>query len=339
MDVQATAADAFAHLGYDTQPMHEGKSGEADLLLEPAGVRQPLHLLYRSLVDEPAAGRLANDADKRSVATVVVSDRVTNAGRALLTARGVGYLDLRGRLVIRRNNLLIDAHLERSASRPKRSNAFAGNVGLEVAAAILMRPYEKLSVRSIARTIGRSPSAVSDVLAALRDDALIDTERTIPPQELFWATAEYWKTPAVDLAAAPDPADPTQALPLKLGLDDVQSQAGWAVAGSSAALAYGAPIAARADQPLDFYVPDDAIARRAVALLGTAPTPASAKAVVRVAPVPAVVRQRVSGAAFGHQSWPLAHPVFVALDLAQDVGRGREILGGWTPPEGWTRVW
>jgi hypothetical protein len=37
--------------------------------------------------------------------------------------------------------------------------------------------------------------------------------------------------------------------------------------------------------------------------------------------------------------WPLAHPVFVALDLAQDTGRGREILDAWTPPERWARVW
>jgi hypothetical protein len=36
--------------------------------------------------------------------------------------------------------------------------------------------------------------------------------------------------------------------------------------------------------------------------------------------------------------WPVAHPLFVALDLAQDTGRGREILDAWTPTEG-TRVW
>jgi len=36
---------------------------------------------------------------------------------------------------------------------------------------------------------------------------------------------------------------------------------------------------------------------------------------------------------------PLAAPLFVALDLAQDVGRGREILNTWDPPEGWARVW
>jgi hypothetical protein len=35
----------------------------------------------------------------------------------------------------------------------------------------------------------------------------------------------------------------------------------------------------------------------------------------------------------------LAHPLFVALDLAADPGRGREILDGWTPPADVARVW
>ena len=32
-------------------------------------------------------------------------------------------------------------------------------------------------------------------------------------------------------------------------------------------------------------------------------------------------------------------PLFVALDLAQDPGRGKEVLSDWTPPEPWHRVW
>jgi len=37
--------------------------------------------------------------------------------------------------------------------------------------------------------------------------------------------------------------------------------------------------------------------------------------------------------------WPAVHPVFVALDLAVDPSRGREILDGWSPPEPFHRVW
>ena len=36
--------------------------------------------------------------------------------------------------------------------------------------------------------------------------------------------------------------------------------------------------------------------------------------------------------------FPVANHVVVALDLAQDLGRGREILEGWNP-EGHVRVW
>ena len=67
-------------------------------------------------------------------------------------------------------------------------------------------------------------------------------------------------------------------------------------------------------------------------------TASQAQVTVRVAPVPAVVKNRVDLDA-NPTEWPLAHPLFVALDLAQDVDRGREILSTWTPNEGWTRVW
>ncbi len=40
------------------------------------------------------------------------------------------------------------------------------------------------------------------------------------------------------------------------------------------------------------------------------------------------------------ETWPLAQPLFVALDLAQDLDRGRAILDTWTPPPGaGQRVW
>jgi hypothetical protein len=58
---------------------------------------------------------------------------------------------------------------------------------------------------------------------------------------------------------------------------------------------------------------------------------------LRVAPVPLATRSRIDLS--GPPKWPLAHPLFVALDLAQDIGRGREILEAWNPDERWTRVW
>jgi hypothetical protein len=107
---------------------------------------------------------------------------------------------------------------------------------------------------------------------------------------------------------------------------------------SVAAAAYGAPVALRSGQLLDFFVPDQSTLRRATTLLGAATTTSQAQATLRVAPVPAVVKNRVD-LDTDSTEWPLAHPLFVALDLAQDVGRGREILDAWTPDGGWTRVW
>ena len=106
----------------------------------------------------------------------------------------------------------------------------------------------------------------------------------------------------------------------------------------AAAVAYGAPVAVRSGQALDFFVPDETIVRRAATLLGVAASPPEGGATLRVAPVPAVVQQRMDLRGSGAE-WPLAHPLFVALDLAQDQGRGREIVDSWTPDDRWTRVW
>jgi hypothetical protein len=130
----------------------------------------------------------------------------------------------------------------------------------------------------------------------------------------------------------------TMAEPLRLGIHDVENTVGWALTDSATAVAYGAPLAVRTGVLLDFYVPDQAILRRATTLLGAASSRSQARCAIRAAPVPAACSHRVDLATNPFE-WPLAHPVFVALDLAQDAGRGREILDAWTPPERWARVW
>jgi hypothetical protein len=105
-----------------------------------------------------------------------------------------------------------------------------------------------------------------------------------------------------------------------------------------AAAAYGAPLAVGSGQIYDFFVPSQSIVRRAVTLLGAASSPSQARCTVRIAPVPAICSRRIE-ADTNPTQWPLAHPLFVALDLAQDLGRGREILDAWTPPGRWVRVW
>lgn len=165
---------------------------------------------------------------------------------------------------------------------------------------------------------------------------------------MFWETGSTWHSSDVPLADLPRPGDGSVNTGLQIGLQDATKQTGWALTDTLAEAAYGAPIAARSDYPRDFCVPSQASPRRAALLMGTASESARRRACVRIAPVPIIGRSRVdpadreadpAGWGTCGQHWPLAKPLFVALDLAQDPGRGREVLDGWDPPRPWPRVW
>ncbi len=337
MALEPLITEAFAELGLAVR-FHVTNRAATELVLTDQGVRMSVQLLRRALVDAATADRMLADAQPSGGVVFVVADRVTGDARGVLTSRGAGYLDLRGHLALRAEGLVIDADVQPVHQRPPRSGALAGNVGLEVAVSALMSPLRPAAVREVARSLGRSPSTVSEVLSALRRDDLVDERNTLVGTGLFWQVADRWPTRRTYLTQAPTPNDVNLAQALRLGRDDVEHEPGWALTDSAAAAAYGAPLAVRAGQTLDFFVPSDVIARRAVTLLGAAASHSQAQASIRVAPVRAVVDQRANTAT-NATHWPLAHPVFVALDLAQDAGRGREILEGWTPPQEWTRVW
>ena len=180
---------------------------------------------------------------------------------------------------------------------------------------------------------------MSEVLKALKEDSLVESATSRPTPELFWGVAEVWPAKRVSLAGAPEVGNGPVNEALQLGFDDVDGAIGWAMTDTLAAAAYGAPVAARADRAPDYFVPTDAILRRARTLLGVAATPGEARATVRVAPVPEVCGRRVDATRWSGETRPLAAPLFVALDLAQDPGRGREVLDGWTPREFGRRVW
>ena len=338
MDTEDFVVDAFAQLGIESRLLVGAPSGGADLVLDPDGIELKIEVKQRSLVTDDVAKRLLAESTAADTTLLVVGDRVTDAARKVLTARRGGYLDLRGRLALRTNNLVIDAEVPSVNERSERTDALSGKAGLEVATALLMQPERVAAVRELARELGRSPSTVSEVLATLRRDGLTDTANTVNGTDLFWRVVDRWSSPRTLLAHLPVPGEGALTAPLRLGLGDVELEPGWALTDSAAAAAYGAPLALRSGQTLDFYVPDQSVIRRATTLLGVAQSPSQAQAVVRVAPVPAVVQRRVDLAG-SPVEWPLAHPLFVALDLAQDVGRGREILDAWTPDDRWTRVW
>jgi hypothetical protein len=203
----------------------------------------------------------------------------------------------------------------------------------------MLKPDKLPSVRSLARTLGRSPSTISEALAGLRDHGLVTAAGSPVVPALFWETAEAWQTPfAADLARQPIP-DERLATALRLGFQHPSDETGWALTESRAAAAYGAPIAIGSAYPPDFYVPDKVVAQRATRLLGIATDPDSRAARIRVAPIKTVCSRREDMSDETNEELPLAHPLFVALDLAADPTRGREVLDGWTPPQRFARVW
>jgi DNA-binding transcriptional ArsR family regulator len=338
VDTEVLLIDALAELGVQARQAVGVPDEGIDLVIEPGETR--VRVKRRVLVTDEVARRLLAETPRPPDSVLlVVGDRVTETARRLLTGHRAGYYDLRGHLALRSDSVVIDADVEPVSGRAERVNALSGNAGLEVATALLMEPAAGVAVRELARRLGRSASTVSEVLAALRRAGLVDDRHRVEGTQLFWQVADRWPAARVHLARLPMPGDDaTISKPLRLGLGDAENTIGWALTESAAAVVYGAPLAVRTGQLLDFYVPDQATLRRATALLGSASLRPQARCAVRVAPVPAACSHRVDLVTNPFE-WPLAHPVFVALDLAQDVGRGREILDVWTPPERWARVW
>ena len=317
----------------------EADSGVDLVLVNPAGGRILVRLKRISLAAaDGLEHRLDTWAGRGPGIRVLVADRVTEQARQILRAAGWGWLDLRGHLRLAGAGLLVDTNVPRLSPAPDRPVPLTGRVSEEVAALMLLRPTEPASVREIARTIGRSASTVSTAIADLRGAGLVDEHRRPAVPDLFWQLADRWNAMRADLGRAPTAggAGPVNDA-LRLGLDDVEATTGWALSDSVAAAAYGAPIGIRADHPPDLYVPDQVVLRRAVQLLGAAQSHESRAATIRVAPFPLVCARRV---AWPGVTWPLVRPLFVALDLAADPGRGAEVLASWTPPpEAGARVW
>jgi hypothetical protein len=341
MNTRSLVVDALEHLGVDAR-LPDGFGDASDsrgdlLLVEPDGISTLVDLKRQALVDEKTAERLLAGHAATGGVLLVVADRVTESARRALSVAGAGYYDLRGHLALHARGLVLNAQVPAVKERPTRTDALAGKAGLEVATALLMAPDRRVAVRELARDLGRSASTVSNVLTALKYDDPIDEANAVTDTNLFWHVAQRWPSKRAHLARAPHPEDSSLASPLRFGTH-IEDPVGWALTDSAAANAYGAPLASRADQVLDFFVADESVLRRAINLLGISDSPLHVRATIRLAPVPAAVRHRVHPADSPHE-WPLAHPLFVALDLAQDRGRGREILEAWTPAEPWHRVW
>ena len=340
------AVDAFIaaaqSLALDVRPV-DGDSGIDAVVVLPGDVSLVVEVRSTSLVTaDSAAGQLRRWSKnvRADAVPLVVADRITADGRAQLNQGGWSWLDLRGHMKMTGPGLFVDADVPALVKPRRAREGLTGQVGVELAALLLFHPTRQVGVREAAAELTRSPSSISDAFAAMLAAGLVDRHRMPAVPELFWELAEHWRPAGEDVASIPRENRDRENSVLHIGFEDVESTVGWALTDTVAAARYGAPVSMRTEHPPDFYVPDQSTLRRAVRMLGPAATSAERAGRVRVAPVPLVCTRRIDGALRGiNESWPLANPLFVALDLAQDPGRGREILDMWTPGEPWHRVW
>ncbi|HEU0131150.1 MAG TPA: tetratricopeptide repeat protein [Mycobacteriales bacterium] len=251
---------------------------------------------------------------------VVVADAVPEWFRHELRRRGWGWLDRRGHLRVVAPGLDIETDLATATTRQRRRRLFSA-VGTDVAFELLVHPEEKATVRGLARATGRSPSQVSTVLAAFRENGFVTADGAVAATELFPELAAHWRPERHHVDALPQPGDP------------VLASEQWVLTDTAAAVAWGVPLVTRADAPPDFYVPSEDVLRHARRVLGEI-VPGRHACTVAMPPARGVLRHAVPG----DDGRLRAHPLAVALDLATD-SRGREALASWDPPAGYLRVW
>lgn len=346
MDPAQFAAQAITELNMGEVRFPKGES-QSDLLLVTAEGREiKIAVGFRTLIaskDVPALsnrhpGRSGAGADCQSERIqMFVADRITAEARTLLRATGLSWLDLRGHMRFIAPGILVDSDLTSLPDeRQERNDPLAGHAAKAIAVELLLQPTEGATVRELARRLNRSPSTVSVAISRMRAEHLVDAKSHPTDTQLFWRLAEHWKPVRLDIAALPPIGDREYAETLHMRVENVAGSVGWAQGDALAAVAYAAPVGVTATHPPDIYVPDLATLRRAGQMLGRSAVHAARAATLLVAPTAQVCSERVT-----HRggAWPLVRPLFVALDLAQDPGRGKEILQAWSPPEPWSRVW
>lgn len=270
--------------------------------------------------------------------TVLVADEVSRGARQLLAEAGVGWFDRRGSVRIWSPPLMIDTEVpaqSRAARTVHSTDAIKGRGGLAFAVELLLAPEHPPTLTAIARRAGLALSSVSEGASVVRAAGLVRSDGRPLIPELFAAVVEAWRPKWRWLAEVPTPNDASRTGPLGLGLDSV-SEPGWALTETRAAIGWGAPLVVSSAYPPALYVPEPRIQRRALDLYGVGAASETRGARIAIAPLPVVCcpRYDVPG-----EMWPGTHPLFVALDLAQDPARGAEALGAWQPPSPFERVW
>jgi hypothetical protein len=281
--------------------------------------------------------------------TLLVANQISTEAKDYLDHRNHAgatqwwsWLDRRGELQLNNPRASGVVHFERSATNrrpstsggwraatPQTNGPIRGRAGISLAAALLLDPTHPPSIRAVARRAEMSHGAVGDASIRLREAGLIPPSGQPQNPELFWALAAVWSPTRV----TPVGRVPTQDEALRLGAaPEALDQPGWCAGGDGAAAAWGAPVFASAARPW-IWVPHEGDARRVERAL-TVTSWDDYAAVVVVPPTVLACQARL---------WPpepdtlpflpSAHPLFLALELAQDPARGREILEQWHPEQ------
>jgi len=283
----------------------------------------PIRVVPKPYCTAEAARQLlaAKWSDGSEVAPLVVSEKVTVDARSELSRAGYSWLDRRGHLYLRGPGVMVDVDVPSEPGRTTpsgRGAPISGRSGLTVAYWQLSQPDEALSPNRMAARLGLAPSTISVTTRRLAEAGLVDEGHRAVIPELFWELAEAWPTERTWLAGTPQPP-----------LDNDPQAAGWRIRGDSAAAAWGAPVVSQASDTLELYVPgpvEVTVARRRYGVT-EAGTGRANLAVAPVARICAGLEPESRTPRVGN--WAVAPKLAVALDLAQDRGRGREILAGW----------
>lgn len=343
-DATHAVARALGELGLQPTGVGLPDMVQPDLSVMVDGRRLSLQLKYFALVDLPRAIQLSTSVATRatadpSIVQLVVSDRIVDGARKELRAAGLSWFDLRGHLFLLAPGLRVDVDLPRSGSSERPQPLLAGRVGLATGIDVLLQGSAgRASVRETARRIDAAPSTVSVALKSLREANLMDSEGAADLPALFWELVPRWKPRWVSVSRYPHPDAPMRNPALNLGFDNPDLP-GWALTGDLAAAALDAPIGLASSTPPQLYVPTKQAHRLAISILNEASTTATAAARLAVAPIDAACERRIDATGWQNEHWLLARPLFIALDLAQDPGRGAEVLRDWSPRVGGDRVW
>lgn len=303
-----------------------GRDGQRwDMVGEIEGV--PVVIEMKATVGAADVGSIVRD--EAAGYRVMVSRRVSSAAREALAQRDIGFYDGQGHLRLWHRPLMVDTRVAAAGAGEVRAKLVRLSVPsmLDVALAVL-DGVAATGVRAAAARVERSPGTVSKHLAMLRSSYLISdqSEPTIP--DLFEAVLEVWRPRRVPLGDLPRPVAGPVNQRLQLGLEEPDGP-GWTLASSSAAAAWGAPVAITGDAPPDFYLPDESALRQARALLGEAEFGRHA-CTVAVGPAPFVCRNRYDRTGTFNDPFLAPSAVVAALDLAADPARGSETLELWS---------